>query len=412
MNATMLSSALALALAHSVWQAAAVALALEATLAALPSGLGWGSARHRAAAAALALCLLLLPATVLWLLASPPAAAAAAGPALHGAGSASTKAAQAGTTLGSAATLLGSLLPWLLALWGTAVAVSLLRLQRGVRQLRRLVRAAGPAPAAVAERCGALATRLGMRRRPLVLLAEVTSPAAVGGRRPAILLSAQSLAALGEDELDGVLLHELAHLARYDDVLALLQALAEALLVLSPAVRLVSRRLREEREHRSDDVVASISGRARYARLLAHLDELRQPPTLTRAALAATGTPLLRRIRRIALPGRGRPWVALPRAAALALVLAGGSQLLAASARALPRGTLMVIRAHDDAGPFTVSLLDGHVVGASVDGRDVPAPRLRVVGDSLHVLDGRGAPELSLRLLPGGLSWHNRRPRS
>ena len=125
--------------------------------------------------------------------------------------------------------------------------------------------------------------------RPVQLLVsrEIVSPMAVGFRAPAVIVPEALLAEFNESELDHVLLHELAHLARRDDWTNLACRMAWAAVALHPAAAWTLRRIEREREMACDDWVVAATGAARpYAASLARLFEL----CLTRRrALLATG---------------------------------------------------------------------------------------------------------------------------
>jgi hypothetical protein len=98
---------------------------------------------------------------------------------------------------------------------------------------------------------------------------------AVGFRHPAVILPAPLLQQFQEPELDHVLLHELAHIARQDDWWNLYARLASAVLALHPVAAWVLRHIEREREIACDDWVVSMTGDARpYAASLARLFEL------------------------------------------------------------------------------------------------------------------------------------------
>ncbi|MBV8602770.1 MAG: pentapeptide repeat-containing protein, partial [Candidatus Eremiobacteraeota bacterium] len=137
----------------------------------------------------------------------------------------------------------------------------------GYVRLRRLV--AGAEPLA---RPLPLGTRRAIR---LVASDAVDVPVAVGLGAATIVLPRTLVATLGDDELDQVLVHELAHLARRDDLTNLIERIVGAILFFHPAVHLVSRRLDLEREIACDDwVVAATGSRGRYASCLTRVAEL------------------------------------------------------------------------------------------------------------------------------------------
>jgi bla regulator protein blaR1 len=128
--------------------------------------------------------------------------------------------------------------------------------------------------------------------------ARAAVPMVVGWRRPMILLPAAAVHELTGSQLRMILVHELEHVRRRDDLINLAQVIADTLAFHHPVSRWLSRRLRAEREYCCDDVAVAASGDAAgYARALALLDERRVDQRL--AVAAASGT-LLDRIARIA----------------------------------------------------------------------------------------------------------------
>ena len=125
------------------------------------------------------------------------------------------------------------------------------------------------------------------RRAQLLLSSEIASPIAVGFLRPAVILPASLPKQLSESELDHVLLHEAAHIARYDDWTNLAARIAGAALALHPAALWILRQIERQREAACDDFVVARTGQAHpYARSLAKLFELRWT---RRADLLAAG---------------------------------------------------------------------------------------------------------------------------
>ena len=97
---------------------------------------------------------------------------------------------------------------------------------------------------------------------------------ALGWNAPAILLPAALTEQLAQAELDQVLLHELAHLRRWDDWTKLAQRLAEAIFFFHPVIYWIARHLNLEREVACDDWVVVYTGRTKpYALCLTRLVE-------------------------------------------------------------------------------------------------------------------------------------------
>jgi len=120
-------------------------------------------------------------------------------------------------------------------------------------------------------------------------------PMVIGVFRPAILLPASMLLGLAPDQLEAILVHELAHIRRHDNLVNLVQRLLETVFFFHPAAWWVSACIRTEREHCCDDIAAAASDARAYAGALTTLEELRSPAL----AVAATDGSLSSRVRRV-----------------------------------------------------------------------------------------------------------------
>lgn len=120
------------------------------------------------------------------------------------------------------------------------------------------------------------ARKIGLRRIPAIAWSQqVAVPSIMGIQRPVILLPASLATGLGPDELQAIVIHELAHLRRYDPLVHLFQRIAESLLFFHPFVWFISRRVSIEREICCDDaVVASGWKPVDYANALVRMAEL------------------------------------------------------------------------------------------------------------------------------------------
>lgn len=198
------------------------------------------------------------------------------------------------------------LLPWVVAVWLAGAMAFWLRLIGGWIFTERLrSRLARPAPREWQQVLDRLKNRICISRPVRLLVSSlVHAPAVVGWLRPVILMPVGALAGLPPEQIEAILLHELAHIRRHDYFVNVLQSIVEALLFYHPAVWWVSGHIRAEREHCCDDVAVSVSGDAvTYARALAELASA--PPAHFRTAMAATGGVLAHRIARVL--GQSRP---------------------------------------------------------------------------------------------------------
>ena len=168
---------------------------------------------------------------------------------------------------------------WTLAVFGFWAIACLLQLARtawSYRYLRTLKRQATPAAPELRRNFDAWTMSCGVHRPVRLLVStQVSSPMAVGFREPAVILPPSLLDEFGEADLDHVLLHELAHVARRDDWTNLAARLAGSFLVFHPAAMWILRRIDREREISCDDWVVTMTGSARpYATSLTRLFEL------------------------------------------------------------------------------------------------------------------------------------------
>jgi GWxTD domain-containing protein len=195
------------------------------------------------------------------------------------------------------------ILPWTAPAWMAGILVLYLRHAASwIAAYRLQRRGVCLASEAWLERLGCLATRVRLSRPVALLesgLAEV--PVVIGHWRPVILMPVGLLAGLPKSQIEAILLHELAHIRRYDYLVNILQSSIEALLFYHPLVWWISGVIRAEREHCCDDLAASVQGDPHeYAGALAALEQYRwDAPS---AALAAAGGSLMKRIRRLLSP--------------------------------------------------------------------------------------------------------------
>jgi uncharacterized protein (TIGR03435 family) len=170
---------------------------------------------------------------------------------------------------------------WIAAAWALAFLYRLGQVVRSYLYLRGLKRRAS----VLDESLPATG-----RSARLLISCDLDSPVAVGFVRPAVILPASLPEALSREQIDHVLLHETAHLARRDDWTNLLARLLGAALALHPVALWILRRIETEREAACDDWVVARTRSARpYAESLMRMYELRlaQPQAARRELLAS-----------------------------------------------------------------------------------------------------------------------------
>ncbi|TWV93668.1 M56 family metallopeptidase [Chitinophaga pinensis] len=90
--------------------------------------------------------------------------------------------------------------------------------------------------------------------------AFVKVPVVAGHLKPVILMPAGLLAGLPAQQIEAVLLHELAHIRRHDYIVNLLQVCCETVFFFNPGLLWISVLLRDEREHCCDDIALQQTG--------------------------------------------------------------------------------------------------------------------------------------------------------
>ena len=172
----------------------------------------------------------------------------------------------------------------LIGLWALGVGLlAVLAIARYARTTTRFLRgAAAPLPAALTDLVAGSARALGLRSVPPVIVRDdVHGPFVVGVFRPAVVLPSFMLRE--REELEHVLLHELAHVKRRDPLVNALCLVLHLVYWFHPLVWLARRRLVTLREVACDvRVVAAGGSRDRYRTTLLRLargmvTESRQP---------------------------------------------------------------------------------------------------------------------------------------
>jgi beta-lactamase regulating signal transducer with metallopeptidase domain len=182
---------------------------------------------------------------------------------------------QAGSP-GSAITMPGSWALCVFVVWVVVAGVALARLSVGLWQLRKL-RASCTAIDGAALDPVLRATLQGFQAVRSVELCQsnrLQVPTAIGFLKPVVVIPAWAMQELSTAELNSILIHELAHLRRWDDWTNLAQQVLKALLFFHPAVWWIESQLALEREMACDDVVLAETANPRgYAQCLISMAE-------------------------------------------------------------------------------------------------------------------------------------------
>jgi len=135
-----------------------------------------------------------------------------------------------------------SLFPWMISIWLLGVMLLSVRLAGGLILVGRMrTRNVSLLPVALENRLMALAEKSGITRLLQVLQSgEVKVPTVIGVFRPVILIPASMISLMPIEQLESILVHEIAHIRRFDFLINILQSLLEALFFYHPIVWILS----------------------------------------------------------------------------------------------------------------------------------------------------------------------------
>jgi beta-lactamase regulating signal transducer with metallopeptidase domain len=163
----------------------------------------------------------------------------------------------------------------ILGLWILATVFMLLRLLRSHFYTRRLKRDVLILSPAYQQEITEFIRSTGIRRKVAIYAtSNVRMPMVIGLFNPVILIPNDLMDELTEEQLKHVILHELAHIRRWDDWTNLIERIIEAFYFWNPMVLCIGRQMNLEREIACDDWVIILSGEPKsYALCLTRLIE-------------------------------------------------------------------------------------------------------------------------------------------
>jgi len=296
--------------------------------------------------------------------------------------------------------------PLFLSLWaGVVLLLMTLRVGQARQHRSSLLEDASVPSPRVAATVGRLSRAMSVTPPP-VLVADLRGGGAsiVGVRDPMLVIDRRLLAALDEAELEGVLAHELAHVARRDNLVAWLVAFARDVVCFVPGASSAVRALHREREAAADQDAVAITGRpaALASGLLRALDVAGPRPRAAHGGAALVEEAgIVARVR--SLVEHAPPSSSSPRHHAEVLVTAAVSLLAIIAATVIPslltgsdgqRDALgVLVGAADPAGPEVLDLSVAPSSGRVFEVYRRSAPS-SVVPQGRIVLPSVRAPEL------------------
>ncbi|MEO8762925.1 MAG: M56 family metallopeptidase [Ginsengibacter sp.] len=153
----------------------------------------------------------------------------------------------------------------------------------------------------ISKLCEKLAIRKAIK---LFQSGYIKIPVVVGHLKPVILMPVTLLAGLPAEQLEAILLHELAHIRRSDYIINFLQNIIESIFFFNPGLLWMSSFLKEERENCCDDIALEKTGsKKNLIQALVSFKEHELYAHQYATAFAGRKNYLLRRVNRIAGTG-------------------------------------------------------------------------------------------------------------
>jgi bla regulator protein BlaR1 len=156
-------------------------------------------------------------------------------------------------------------------IWLIFFAIKSARLTGGIFYIHKIrTRNIKAVPEKWQEKLNEFCTKITISKPVTLLQSELVSvPVAIGWLKPVILLPVGVIFQLSPEQVESILLHELAHIRRQDYLVNILQGIVEAVFFFNPALLWLSSLIRQEREACCDDVVlAHISRKSDYLEAL------------------------------------------------------------------------------------------------------------------------------------------------
>jgi beta-lactamase regulating signal transducer with metallopeptidase domain/5-hydroxyisourate hydrolase-like protein (transthyretin family) len=260
--------------------------------------------------------------------------------------------------------------------WTAISAVLLLRLAAALVLLAIARRTAADADEEISRKCYEISQKMGVRSPRVLVTSRVSGPCLVGVLRPVILLPPGDCDASTE-----ILIHELAHLVRYDCAWHLGARCVASIIWFQPLMWFVLRDIERTAEEASDDAVIAFNGdRTSYARALANLAEKSQTRWAMNVGIGVVGirSSVGRRIERL-----------------LSITLLESMRLswrarVAVMLLALPAIGLGIVQFENRALANGKGNVPANAAGLVASGRVLDVDGKPVAGASVFVVSGRG----------------------
>ena len=187
-------------------------------------------------------------------------------------------------------------LPWIVAAWGIGLSWQIARTLGAYYLLQRHLNACIEVEGNVRERFARLARNIRLRQSVRFVVSDlVFTPATARWLKPVVLVPAATMLKMDSRHLEALILHELAHIKRWDYATNILRTFVSALFFFHVLVRDICGRTADDAEAATDALAAkTFDDDKTYAEALVALAELRRQWPMM---LSASGGDLRQRIR-------------------------------------------------------------------------------------------------------------------
>lgn len=198
---------------------------------------------------------------------------------------------------------------WLVLFWLCGFIFFLARFWGSLFYIRRLkTTGLNPVDTFWMNKLSALSVQIGLKRK--VRFAEsmlIRIPVTIGFLKPVILLPLGTIGGVPPQQLEAILLHELAHILRKDYLLNVFQSVIEIAFFYHPVTWWLSGKIRQEREHICDDLVISVNhDHINYIKALTTMEEFNAKSPGLAHAITGSRKKLLTRVKRMVAPVKFR----------------------------------------------------------------------------------------------------------
>ena len=278
---------------------------------------------------------------------------------------------------------------WISWIWLIGVSLMSLRLLGGFSYLFWLNKVShSPLPIEMNLFLEQKRKEAGLKRIIGKLSSHIQSPMVFGHFKPILLFPVALLSKLTPEQVEAVIIHELAHVKRNDYILNIFQIFIEIIFYFHPVTWWLTSIIKREREHICDDEAAGkeLNQKLSYAKALLIIQENDAISSISSLAFAKKPSEMYLRIKRILEPSKNVNFMEKTTLGILVLGLAVGmfwqqkpvyanksefKTILTVKTDSLPKGTIQ-LNLNKNGETWDINLKDGKIVSLKKDGKTIP----------------------------------------